>query len=178
MKRRAAGRALGLALLPPALLSACAHPGAVATAPSRSGRLLLRVGPADAPPLRSVAAGFEYQGDARVGRLSLDGPLGARLAEARWSDTGVVLTDASGERRYDSLSALAAELLGEPLPLQALGDWLLGRPWPDAPAEPSATGFAQAGWQVDTHALAEQGLLLATREQPAPTLLLRIVLDR
>lgn len=178
MKRRAAGRALSLALLPPALLSACAHRAAAPAAPARSGRLLLRVGPADAPPLRSVAAGFEYQGDARAGRLALDGPLGARLAEARWGDTGVVLTDAAGERRYDSLSALAAELLGEPLPLQALGDWLLGQPWPDAPAEPTAQGFAQAGWQVDTRALAAQGLLLATRDTPAPALLLRVVLDR
>lgn len=178
MKRRAAGRALLLALLPPALLSGCAHPVAAPSAPSHSGRLLLRVGPADAPPLRSVAAGFEYQGNARAGRLALDGPLGARLAEARWGDTGVVLTDASGDRRYDSLSALAAELLGEPLPLQALGDWLLGQPWPEAPAEPTAVGFLQAGWQVDTHALADQGLLLATRDTPAPALLLRIVLDR
>lgn len=175
MRRRQASWAL---LLAPALLSACAHRAAGPQAPSVSGRLLLRVGAAEAPPQRSLAARFDYQGDAREGRLALDGPLGARLAEARWSAAGVSLVDAAGERRYDTLGALALDLLGEPLPLEALGDWLLGRPWPGAPAEPAASGFTQAGWQVDTHALADQGLLLATREQPAPSLLLRIVLDR
>lgn len=175
MRRRSAGQAL---LLAPVLLSACAHRTPDPKASALSGRLQLRIGPAEAPPLRSLVAGFDYQGDAREGRLALDGPLGARLAEARWSAAGVSLLDASGERRYDSLSALALDLLGEPLPLEALGDWLRGRPWAGAAAQPVATGFVQAGWLVDTRALAEQGLLLATREQPAPALLLRIVLDR
>lgn len=176
MRRREASRAL--LLLAPALLSACAHHASAPQAAVMSGRLLLRVGPGDAPPQRSLAAGFEFQGDARGGRLALDGPLGARLAEARWGETGVTLTDAAGERRYDSLMALALDLLGEPLPLEALGDWLFGRPWPGIAAEPEARGFRQADWLVDTRGLADQGLLLATREQPAPVLLLRVVLDR
>lgn len=158
-------------------LAGCATPGA-APAGLRSGRLLLVVAAHGDEPRRSVSTRFELQGDARTGVLRLDTPLGTRLAEASWTPTGARLRDASGERTFTDLPSLAEALLGEPLPLQALADWLDGRPWAGAPAQPTPEGFGQLGWQLDTSALSADGRLLARRDTPAPAIELRAALDR
>ena len=143
-----------------------------------SGRLALLVEAGPGSERRQLSAGFEYTALPESGRLSLDGPLGARLAEARWDPQGVTLTDSQGEQRFDSLLALSQQVLGEALPLDALGDWLAGHPWPGAATTTTDTGFRQGDWDVDTQALAERGVLLVQRQSPAPAVRLRILLDR
>ena len=156
-----------------ALLSACAS---VPDAPSTlSGRLAVSVAASGASPARGLNAAFDLVGDAQAGRLDLSTPLGPRLGTASWTPGEAVLDDGRGTRRYADLSALAQDLLGEPLPLQALPDWLRGRPWPGATHVPGGNGFAQLGWALDTSRLPD-GLLVATRAAP-PAVTLRVRLS-
>ncbi|UUX96582.1 lipoprotein insertase outer membrane protein LolB [Aquabacterium sp. J223] len=141
-----------------------------------NGRLSLAVDATGEQPAQRMSAAFELQGDARNGTLRLATPLGNVLAEAQWTERRAVLRDGSGERQFESLAALAQALLGEPLPLQALVDWLRGMPWPGAASRPVDGGFEQLEWRVDTQGLSE-GRLDARRERP-PAVQLRVRLDR
>lgn len=167
MNRRAA-----VALLAAALAAGCATPPAV---PSVSGRLSLQVAATATEPARGFNAAFELRGDAEAGELRLSTPLGPQVAAARWAAGEVRLETGDGERRYASLEALAADALGEPVPLQALPHWLRGRPWPGTPAPASDAGFEQLGWQLDLSRRAE-GFIIAVRARP-PAVTLRIRLD-
>jgi outer membrane lipoprotein LolB len=166
----ARGRA---ALLAAALVGACASvpPGPEAV----SGRLSLQVAADGAQPARGFNAAFDLRGDAEAGELRLSTPLGPQIAAARWAPGEVVLATGDGERRYPSLEALALDALGEPVPLQALPSWLRGQPWPGAPVQPEAQGFAQLGWTLDLSRRAE-GFIIALRERP-PAVTLRLRLD-
>jgi outer membrane lipoprotein LolB len=121
-------------------------------------------------------AAFELAGTEQQGRLKLLSPLGTVVADARWQAGQVTLQTGDGTREFDSIEALARETLGEAIPLGALLHWLAGQPWPQAASQPTPQGFEQAGWQVDTSALANGGLLQARRPAP-PALELRIKLD-
>ncbi len=140
-----------------------------------SGRLALRVDATPSRPVQNVSAGFELRGNDREGELKLLSPLGTQLAAARWGAALAVLITGDGERRFDSLEALSAEALGEPLPLSAWPDWLAGRPWRGAPHTKLDDGFEQLGWTVSTAALAE-GQIVA-RRAAAPAVTLRVRLD-
>ncbi len=160
------------------LLSACA--AVPEGPPPLSGRLSVQVAATPSAPARGFHAAFDLWGDGRRGRLDLATPLGPRLASARWAPGEVQLDDGQGTRRYPSLEALSLEVLGEALPLQALPDWLRGRPWPGAPhrALPAPlTGFEQLGWRIDDQARGE-GVFVAVRaaepDRPAVTLRVRL----
>ena len=150
-----------------------------ATAPPRapdaggalSGRLAVQVAAHGSQPARSVNADFDLQGGPEQGALQLATPLGTVLAQARWRPGEVWLKSTEGERRFATLAALADEVLGEPLPLDALFDWLRGRPWSGAPSTRSAGGFVQLGWTVDLQRWSD-GLVTARREA-APTVTVR-----
>ncbi len=86
-----------------------------------------------------------------------------------------MLDDGRTPRRYADLAALAQDVMGEPLPLQALPDWLRGQPWPGAGHLAVEGGFMQLGWTLDTSQLGE-GLLIAQRPAP-PTVTLRVRLS-
>lgn len=151
------------------LLAGCAswRTAPVATQDMLSGRLAIRV---DATPPRALSADFLLRGTPDRGELQLDGPLGARLAQAEWEPGAAVLRSGGNERRYASLDALSTELLGESLPIAALFDWLRGRPWPGAGVDAAAdgtTGFRQLGWSVDTSGAAD-GRVHARRDAPPP----------
>ena len=144
-----------------------------------AGRLSLQLAADGEQPPRAFSGHFELQGDATTGTLEIAGPLGATVLQARWSDGVYRLDDGRSEQRFDSLEDLSRSLLGEPLPLAALFDWLRQRPWPGAPHQPRADGrpgFEQLGWVVDTQEAAS-GLLRAERAAP-PILSLRVRLDR
>lgn len=155
--------------------------GGCAVAPSGpvdySGRLAVQVAAQGDRPAQSHSAAFELGGDARDGHLRLLSPLGTVVADARWQADRVTLETGEGPRQYPSLEALARDTLGEAIPLAALLAWLHGQPWAGAPHEPMDGGFRQLGWTVDTHALVEEGQLLAHRDA-APTVTLRARLDR
>lgn len=127
-----------------------------------SGRLALKV-EGDAP--QSWSASFELLGTPEQGSLDLFSPLGSTVAHLEWS-ADQALWQARGEtRRYTTLDQLAADATGTPVPIAALFHWLQGQ----QPTLP--------GWQADLSQL-DNGRLTARREQPQPSLELRIVLER
>ena len=153
-----------------------------------SGRMALRVDAQGQDAARSFSAAFDLRGAASAGTLGLSTPLGSMLAQARWSPGEVMLVTPQGTRRFASLEALTREALGESVPIEAWFDWLRGRPWPGAPSTPVAAAtaastpstpesFAQLGWTVDLSRFGD-GAVSATRGMPAPTVTVRIRLDR
>jgi outer membrane lipoprotein LolB len=151
------------ALLAAAALAGCATPGPAG--PVLSGRLLVRV---DGQPERGVSAGFELSGSAERGALALSGPLGTTAAQARWSPGQATLASAGSQTRYDDLDTLASAVLGEPVPIVALFDWLRGRAWPGAESHERTDGqpgFEQLGWRVSLARWAE-GWVEAVRAAP------------
>ncbi|MDO9093850.1 MAG: outer membrane lipoprotein LolB [Rubrivivax sp.] len=158
------------------VLSGCAStPPAPGETPWTSGRLSVRIEAEGERAAQSVSAGFELRGDGRGGELRLNSPLGTRVATARWAPGLALLDDGQGERSYDSLAALSKQALGEALPLEALPDWLAGRPWAGAPHAVGARGFEQLGWQVDLSRRGE-GWIEMQRSSP-PAVRVRVKLD-
>lgn len=146
-----------------ALMAGCAT--APSTAPLLSGRLSVRV---DGQPDKSVSAGFELSGNAERGSLLLTGPLGTSAAQATWQPGEAVLRSGGNTQRHADLDSLGQAALGEALPLAALFDWLQGRAWAGAPAQPrtdGGTGFEQLGWRIDLARWGD-GLLDAVRLRP------------
>lgn len=158
------------------LLAGCASvaPPAGETAPL-AGRLAVAVAAYQGAPARSASTQFELHGNAERGRLTLTSPLGTTLARASWQPGAAEADTGHGVERQTSLDALAERLLGEPLPLAALVEWLHGRAWAGAPSRPQPGGFEQLGWQIDTTRRAE-GRLTASRATP-PAITVRALLD-
>jgi outer membrane lipoprotein LolB len=132
-----------------------------ANIPEWQGRLSLRI---QSDPATSMSAGFLLRGDSTHGRLDLHSPLGTTLAALHWSPNAVHLQQGGQLQRFDSMDELTEQVTGAALPVNALFDWLHGIP--------SAT----QGWQADLSQL-PQGLLIAQRVSPTPTVQLRIKLD-
>jgi outer membrane lipoprotein LolB len=118
------------------------------------------------------AASFELFGGPQAGRLELTSPLGALVARAEWRPGVASLQTPGDERRFDDLDALTRELLGEPVPVAALFDWLRARPWAAAPHRTTPGGFEQLGWRIEPRLPS----LVATR-LAEPTVTLRARLD-
>lgn len=140
-----------------------------------SGRLSLRIAGDGGQPARQWSAGFELKGRAERGELQLLSPLGTVVAQARWNAEAAELWAQGTAQRFASLPELARQALGEPVPLQALPDWLRGRVWDGAPHTAHAQGFEQAGWRIDLAAQA-QGLVVIQRDA-APAVTLRALLE-
>ncbi len=157
------------------LLSACATRPIGPPSHALSGRLALRVEAHEGAPPRSFAAPFELQGDASAGRFSLLTPLGTTAARADWRPGQATLSNQNGESAYPDLDSLAADMLGQALPMAALLDWLRGRPWTGATHTVTEAGFEQLGWQIDTSALGE-GRVEARRPSP-PVMTVRVRLE-
>lgn len=142
--------------------------------PAIAGRLALNVAATGTGPARALHAVFTLRGDGERGQLEVSSVIGVRLAQARWSPAGAWLRSADDERSYRDLESLARDALGEPVPLQALPDWLHGRPWPGAPSSPAADGFMQLGWQVNLARLDEGFVAMERAGPPAATLRVRL----
>ena len=164
-----------------ALLAGCASTPRAPGAPDEavSGKLSVQVAAQLGAPARSVSVTFDLRGGAERGEMQLTSPLGTVMAQARWQPGEVVLKQAEGEKRFPDLPALADEVLGEPLPLGALFDWLRGRPWggaPSRPLAPPAVGFQQLGWAVELERWKE-GWIVARRSAP-PAVTVRARLEQ
>lgn len=168
-----------MGLFAASLLAGCATTTPGPGPQVQTGRLLIKVDAQPTARAQSLSASFELSGDGREGSLRLSGPLGTQVALASWQPGQVTLVTSQETRQFPDLAALSREALGEDVPLVALADWLKGRPWPDASAQPIAApaGFAQLGWQIDTSRLQADGQLEASRAAP-PAVLLRVRLDR
>jgi outer membrane lipoprotein LolB len=137
--------------------------------------MILQIGASPSQPARQWSAGFELRGTARAGELDLTSPLGTLVAQARWQPGMVELSQGAERLLFASLPDLARQLLGETVPLEALFDWLRGRPEPQAPHEVTAAGFLQQGWDIDLTGLAA-GTFTAKRSSE-PTITLRARLE-
>jgi len=161
-----------------ALLSGCA--ATPKSDDSLRGRLSVQVAATDTAPGRSMSAAFVLSGDAVIGRLDLNTPLGTTLARATWAPGYVELITAQGTSSHVSLGDMSRDVVGEALPVEALFDWLRGRPWPGAPSRtnypPEPSGFEQIGWRVDLSKF-DDGALGARRESP-PAVAVQVRLDR
>jgi outer membrane lipoprotein LolB len=135
------------------------------------GRLSLRI--ASDPP-QSLYAGFNLNGDAQTGDLTLNSPLGNSLAQLSWTPQSAILKANNETKEYPSASALIENATGTVIPLNALFDWMAGK---DTPAE---------GWKIDLSAMktpntsyeTEVQRFVAKRLSPLPTAELRIAIDR
>ncbi len=151
-----------------AVAALCLLLGACATAPRErpahfwSGRMGLLV---QSDPPQNLQAAFELQGTAQEGELTLFSPVGSILARLSWNAQQATLERGTERWVQAKVEQLAEQLVQTPLPVQALFDWIEGRP------------VSPAGWEADLSAHA-QGHIVARRIQPAPQTLLRIVLDQ
>ncbi|NML13397.1 outer membrane lipoprotein LolB [Azohydromonas caseinilytica] len=173
MKRR---RWLAAALLPAALLAGCAQAPRAVAPDVLAGRLAVQVEAFNDSPARSFSAAFELQGNAERGTLQLTSPLGTVLARAQWRPGQALLQTSQGDSRDASLDALSERMLGEPIPLAALIEWLHGRPWAAAPVQRLPDGFEQLGWRIDLSRFTD-GVLVAQRPQ-LPVIGVRARLDQ
>lgn len=173
--RRSWVRGLGLGVAVTSLAGCANRPPPTASATALAGRMILQIGATPSQPARQWSAGFELRGTARAGELDLTSPLGTVVAQARWQPGMVELSQGAERLRFDSLPDLARQLLGETVPLEALFDWLRGRPEPQAPHEVTAAGFLQQGWDIDLTGLAA-GTFTAKRSSE-PTITLRARLE-
>jgi len=154
------GLAILLTLL---LLGGCASvPRSTATAQaSWNGRLAVVI---DSTPKQSHQATFALYGDAKAGELNLLSPFGATVAQARWQQNSAILTQGRDQQVFANLADLSDSLLDAALPIEALFDWLNGKP------------TVAAGWRADLCQL-NQGRLLAQRTHPAPAARLTLIFD-
>jgi outer membrane lipoprotein LolB len=142
----------------------------ISTIANYQGRLSLRI--ASDPP-QALYAGFNLNGDALTGDLTLNSPLGNSLAKLSWSPQSAVLTANNETKEYPSTLALIENVTGTSIPLNALFDWMAGK---DSPAE---------GWEVDLSDMKSPSTdiqatqrFVAKRLSPLPTAELRIALDK
>ena len=166
---RFAAVALALALAGCAQLQQA--PPSAATEAHLSGRISVTVAGTVHNRGTGGAASFDLFGGPEAGRLELTSSLGTLVARASWQPGLVMLQTPNDERRFDDLDALTRELLGEPVPVAALFDWLKARPWPAAPHSKTASGFEQLGWRIEP----KLPSLVATRlAEPTVTLRARL----
>ncbi|PJX21085.1 hypothetical protein CAP48_17410 [Advenella sp. S44] len=118
----------------------------------RSGRFALTVYDRSAERNRdSVQGGFTWLDTGAVLTLDLTNPLGSTLARVVVADDQAVLTRSNGQRTVASdPDALVAEVLGSPIPVSGMRNWLKGmRDGQGAEAVRSKQTFSEAGWQVN-----------------------------
>lgn len=176
MNRRRLLTAAGLACL--LSMAGCATVGPPLPPGLISGRLSVQVAAGAAEPARQLSGSFELRGDAHHGQLDLISPIGLVVAQARWQPGRVELLSGAADQGpsvFANLGELSKQAFGEALPLEALFDWLRGRPWPGAVSGANAGGFEQLGWQVDTTRFTT-GQITARRLAP-PAATLRVLLE-
>jgi outer membrane lipoprotein LolB len=155
-------------LLAAAIMAGCASPppktaeSVAAEAGPWSGRLALQV---EDHPSQSFSAGFQLNGNAVIGELTLFNPLGGTLAVLTWAPGSATLRTNGPPQAFGSVDALVTQATGSALPVAALFDWLRG------------THTPVPGWQADLSQL-DRGRLRAQRVHPTPLADLRVVLDR
>lgn len=148
-----------------ALLTACSTPAKrqeyVTPNDVWEGRLSVQV--AGDPPQR-ISADFFLEGTARRASLTLNSPLGTRMARMQWDATSATLELGDQKRSFESVDAMTTHTLGSALPMQAFFAWLHGRP-ESAP-----------GWELQTLDML-QGRIRARSVDRSPAVQIDLVLE-
>jgi outer membrane lipoprotein LolB len=171
-------------------LAACATPqriggAGVSEAFERTGRFALTVthsgGGQDA-----VQGGFAWRDDGRELTLDLANPLGSTLARVQVVPGHALLTRSNGAQEQASgPDALVEQVLGSPMPVAGLRDWLRGRTGASSSSQlekndaGQITGFSQNGWHVALSRYDAQGpgLVQLSRNEAGRQIRVRLVVD-
>lgn len=141
------------------LVAGCAAPGKIGpdtdTAFQRTGRFAVTVKNFTGAP-DAVQGGFAWRDTGSVLTLDLANPLGSTLARVTVRDGIAVLRHSNGAQEYaPDADGLVEQVLGSPVPVSGLRDWLHGQTGTGAVHDvrkDATTGelieFTQEGWRV------------------------------
>jgi len=162
-----------------------AQAGSQQTAFERTGRFALNVaysnGQRDA-----LQGGFAWLDTGERLVLDLANPMGSTLARIEVTASSAVVTRSDGSTETAAnADALVEKVLGSPLPVSGLRDWLRGRVGPgqvqgeEKDAQGNVAGFAQDGWRVRLSRYDAQGpaLLQLNRNDSNRSISARMVID-
>jgi outer membrane lipoprotein LolB len=172
------------------LLAACATPHKIIgpgneAAFDRTGRFAVSVNYHDGRQ-DAVQGGFAWHDTGRELILDLANPLGSTLARVQVQPGLSVMTRSNGDiERAASPGALVAQVLGSPVPVSGLRDWLRGQTGqePVSGLHKDATGnietFDQAGWRVALSRYDSLGprLLKLGRDEADRDISVRLIID-
>src|SRR5699024_6280241 len=105
-------------------------------------------------PTDGGSASIHWLQEDDQGELKFSGPMGFGSAELQWQPGYAILTTSKGEATAHSAEALALELTGVAIPVDALMYWLKGLKWPKTEAdterndEGRLTRLQQNGWDI------------------------------
>jgi len=186
-RRWRAGALAGLCGL---LLAACATPGKITSenggqAFDRTGRFAVTVAYRDGRQ-DAVQGGFAWHDTGSKLVLDLANPLGSVLARVQVSPGMAVMTRSNGDTESAAdADGLVAKVLGSPIPVSGLRDWLRGQTGaaPVSGLRKNEGGqpieFRQAGWQVALSRYDNLGprLLRLSRGEADRDISVRLVVD-
>jgi outer membrane lipoprotein LolB len=172
------------------VLAACAAPpripgGQPGHAFERTGRFALNVTRSNGGP-QAVQGGFAWRDTGTQLRLDLANPLGSTLARVEVVPGAAMLTREDGSRKQaPDPDALVELVLGSPIPVANLRDWLQGRtgrmPVQGLEKNPAGqiAGFEQNGWNVQLSRYDALGpkLLQLHRDGAGERISVRLVID-
>ena len=188
--RGASSRALAASLTALALLTACATTARAPADRAYTGRFAVTT--ASAEKRENVSGRFDLEIRGLQQILELSSPLGTTVARIEVEPGGARATGVQmQEVRGADADALTEKLLGWPLPVSGLADWIEGRPVPSRSARVEREDgrivlLEQDGWTIR---LAESFVVVGatdrprrlTRERPAaansPSVVLRLIVD-
>ena len=185
--RGASMRALAASFVSVMLLGACATPSRTAADRAYTGRFAVTTAFAEKRENVSGRFNLEVRGAQQI--LELASPLGTTVARIEIEPGGARATGARmQEVRGADADALTEQLLGWPLPVSGLADWIEGRPVPERAARSERDGgrivlIEQDGWTIRLPEYFESAsrprrLVL---ERPAaantPSVILRLIVD-
>jgi outer membrane lipoprotein LolB len=185
--RSAPARALAVSFLLVTLLTACATP--ILAPPDRaySGRFAVTTAFGEQRENVSGRFNLEIRGPQQM--VELASPLGTTVARVEIEPGGARATGAQmQEVRGADADALTQQLLGWPLPVSGLADWIEGRPVPTRVARVEREGgrvvlLEQDGWTIRlpeySEATARPRRLVLERPAGAntPSVVLRLIVD-
>jgi len=180
-------RALAVPLVSLLLLTACATPARPPADRAYTGRFAVTT--ASAAQRESVSGRFALEIRGVQQLLELSSPLGTTVARIEIDPSGARATGAQmQEVRGADADALTEQLLGWPLPVAGLADWIEGRPVPNRVARIERENgrivlLEQDGWTIRLaeHFEINGGPRRLVLERPAgantPSVVLRLIVD-
>ena len=185
--RGASARALAVSFVSVALLTACATSALAPPDRAYAGRFSATTLLGEQSENVSGRFSLEIRGPQQL--LELASPLGTTVARIEIEPGSARATSAHmREVRGPDADALTEQLLGWPLPVSGLADWIEGRPVPNRTARIEREGgrivlLEQDGWMIrlpeyfDAAARPRRLILERATSGNSPSVTLRLVLD-